>query len=255
MRITFAANAGVLVEAGGARFLVDGLHHTPGLPFSMVPDELLERMNTQENQFRNVDYLVFTHAHPDHYTPDTVLDYVRHNRVGRVFLPAAGGAEHDRLVSWLRERQVPTRILEHDMEKPHTYFLKKELYLTAAGVPHMKTSWPDSVCNCVVLTACGENAVFLSDCDLQSEAYYSFLKAAHITAAFVNPYFFHDCAGRKILQEIIAPDCLFIYHMPFANEDKTGLRGLVRQDMKKYGDSFARIEVLVEQEQTVWVGE
>ena len=59
----------------------------------------------------------------------------------------------------------------------------------------------------------------------------------------------------EILQEIIAPDCLFIYHMPFANEDKTGLRGLVRQDMKKYGDSFARIEVLVEQEQTVWVGE
>lgn len=196
-----------------------------------------------------------THAHPDHYTPDTVLDYVRHNRVGRVFLPAAGGAEHDRLVSWLRDRQVPTRILEHDMEKPHTYFLKKELHLTAAGVPHMKTSWPDSVCNCVVLTACGENTVFLSDCDLQSEAYYSFLKAAHITAAFVNPYFFHDCAGRKILQEIIAPDCLFIYHMPFANEDKTGLRGLVRQDMKKYGDSFARIEVLVEQEQTAWVGE
>ena len=40
---TLIANAGILLEIDGIRFLIDGLHHSSQYPFSPVPQAMLER--------------------------------------------------------------------------------------------------------------------------------------------------------------------------------------------------------------------
>ena len=41
---TLIANAGILLEIDGIRFLIDGLHHSSQYPFSPVPQAMLDQM-------------------------------------------------------------------------------------------------------------------------------------------------------------------------------------------------------------------
>ena len=84
---TLIANAGILLEIDGIRFLIDGLHHSSQYPFSPVPQAMLDQMLRGEGPFRDADFLLFTHDHPDHWSPALTQAYLQANRVRRVLLP------------------------------------------------------------------------------------------------------------------------------------------------------------------------
>ncbi len=84
---TLIANAGILLEIDGIRFLIDGLHHSSQYPFSPVPQAMLDQMLRGEGPFRDADFLLFTHDHPDHWSPALTQAYLQANCVRRVLLP------------------------------------------------------------------------------------------------------------------------------------------------------------------------
>ena len=55
---TLIANAGILLEIDGIRFLIDGLHHSSQYPFSPVPQAMLDQMLRGEGPFRDADFLL-----------------------------------------------------------------------------------------------------------------------------------------------------------------------------------------------------
>lgn len=72
IEITVAANAGVMIRAGNTVILADVLEDAGPYPFDRLPDSVLSQMAEGENPWRNAQYLIFTHEHPDHFAPDLV---------------------------------------------------------------------------------------------------------------------------------------------------------------------------------------
>lgn len=252
LRFTLTANSGILVEAEERRFFVDALHHEGDYPFSKVPTQLLQRMNKGDNHFRNVDYIVFSHDHPDHYSPDVVLDYLKFNSVRRLILPReTKDSREERLRQYLQEKQVPLWRLNLQRGEKRTYRLEKDIFLTAVGIRHMSDLFSHLDCCLLVLSIGKRHIVFLSDCDDGNELDYAFLRELPVTSAFVNPFFFNSTQGRRIITEFIQPKQLFLYHIPFAGEDRSAMRGLVKQAIRKYGSEFKKPIVFLEQEQMV----
>ena len=77
LRVTYIANAGFLVEAGESKVLVDALFNDRSIQYAHVPsDETLEKMAAAEPPFDNVDLVLVTHRHRDHFEAGLVADFL-----------------------------------------------------------------------------------------------------------------------------------------------------------------------------------
>jgi L-ascorbate metabolism protein UlaG (beta-lactamase superfamily) len=75
--VTYIANDGFLIDAAGKKVLIDALFDA-GAPNYLAPSpELLDRIVTGKGPFADIDILLVTHAHGDHFSPAIVLRYLR----------------------------------------------------------------------------------------------------------------------------------------------------------------------------------
>lgn len=204
-------------------------------------------MNAGNNAFRNVDYLVFTHSHPDHYSPNVVLDYLKHNHVKRVILPQAETTDRERmLIQWIENSSIPTWHFHQERNTLHSYMLEENVFLTAVCMPHVSERFANLNCNCLLISIGNRKILFTSDCDFQNKELFGFAEHIMFDAVFVNPYFFHADIGREILSKTVCAQHIFIYHVPFAHEDVLSIRTLARQDVRKYASNFSDVQILQE---------
>lgn len=249
LKISLTANAGILLEADGRKFLIDALHHEEGYPFSKVPLDLLNSMNEEKSNFHNADYLIFTHDDPDHYTPDVVAGYLQSNHIKRMILPALQYGDKQReahLRSVMDYLGICEERTAQGPEERKVIRLERDFTLTVAGMRHMPEGSGVRPCSCMVLKTPEGTVLFTSDCDYGCSEAFGFLEKISVDLAFVNPLFFHVAAGRKLLQEVIRPEHVVIYHVPFTEDDVYSMRSLVRQSVRKYGGDFKDVRVLQE---------
>ncbi|MCP5112912.1 MAG: MBL fold metallo-hydrolase [bacterium] len=77
VQVTYIANAGFLIEAGESKVLVDALFNDQSIQYAHVPsDETLEKMAAAEPPFDNVDLILVTHRHRDHFEAGLVADFL-----------------------------------------------------------------------------------------------------------------------------------------------------------------------------------
>lgn len=247
MRITLTASAGVLLEADGLRFLVDALHGEGNYPFSRVPETLLAEMDTGASRFSNADYVLFTHDHPDHYTPRVVERYLRHNSVRRVLLPKVQWEDREGdLLRLLQTEKIPWWRLGMARGTVHSYQLQPGVFVRAVGMQHTGARFADADCDCTILQVNGKNFLFTSDCDYMHREAYAFAAGQPWEAVFVNPFFYHSPQGQALLRSELWAKHIFVYHVPFAGEDPMGLRALVHQDRAKLTAALPQTVFLTE---------
>src|SRR5659263_724469 len=112
MLITFTliANVGILITYKNTRILLDGIQSEGDLPFSKTPPALLSQMLTPggTGSCNNLDYLIFSHSHPDHFSPDIVVQYLRCNRVKRILYPQGADPRLEQLDEAIHETCTPS---------------------------------------------------------------------------------------------------------------------------------------------------
>ncbi|MFC1725029.1 MBL fold metallo-hydrolase [candidate division KSB1 bacterium] len=77
LEITYIANAGFLIEYKSKKILIDALHSWPN--FQSTPDEVFNDMRNSRPPFNNIDLVLVTHRHPDHFHPDMVELFLINN--------------------------------------------------------------------------------------------------------------------------------------------------------------------------------
>jgi L-ascorbate metabolism protein UlaG (beta-lactamase superfamily) len=127
--LRYVANAGMLVTSGGRRFLIDAPIRDGIAPYPTSPASDRSRLEAARPPYDDVDAILITHWHEDHFSPDAVAAHLAQNpravlvsspevverlrRVApglpafrlRAVLPSAGSVEEIRIGG------VPVRIL------------------------------------------------------------------------------------------------------------------------------------------------
>ncbi len=233
--ITLVANAGVLVTHEDRALLVDGIHREDGHPFSRVPEADLVRMRFGVSPFERLDYLLFTHEHPDHFTPRLVAELVARRKVRSIFLPGAAGGSPDlaELTALAGERDIPLHGLSLAPGETARFEPEDGIAVTAIGTRHMGPQYQDVRNDCYLLSLGGLNLLFTGDADHVPEYYEAALAGVRLDAAFVNPLFLHNPTGQAIIENIFRPREVVVYHMPFAGDDSMNFAYMVGRDRKK----------------------
>ena len=86
IRIYSLRNAGVYVEAGGKGAMVDGLNR-PTSHFDGITDDDFASMMTKNSFIENCSFLLYTHAHLDHFDVEKNIKYILEKKPEAVFLP------------------------------------------------------------------------------------------------------------------------------------------------------------------------
>lgn len=86
--VTYIANEGFLIEVGSRKIMIDGIFDDRSISYAHVPDEkTLDLMRASKAPFDDVDLLLFTHSHRDHFSVGPVLDHLKGNASGVLIGP------------------------------------------------------------------------------------------------------------------------------------------------------------------------
>lgn len=251
INISLIANAGVLVEYRGVRFLLDGIHYDSRHYFSKVPDILLEELLSGRGRFSNIDYLLFSHNHVDHFSPKHTIQYLKNNDVKSVYLPKDGEGKFQELKNFMQENGVIQKQLKMPIGSAYTYLVGGDMGITVFQCTHMGDQFADVENYCYLLTLGGKNILFTSDGDYKKEYYEEILKKAHIDVLFVNPLYLNTVEGRTVIMDTLKPERIIIYHIPFEEDDNVNFRKMVKKDMEKFKKELSPMTALWNKEQMI----
>ncbi|HSE19430.1 MAG TPA: MBL fold metallo-hydrolase [Pyrinomonadaceae bacterium] len=79
VEVTYIANEGVLISAGGKQVLIDGLHREYGPEYAFLPAADREKIETAKAPFDQIDLILVSHRHLDHFHPESVGLHLQHN--------------------------------------------------------------------------------------------------------------------------------------------------------------------------------
>jgi L-ascorbate metabolism protein UlaG (beta-lactamase superfamily) len=101
--VTYVGNSGFLVTIGENKILIDGIF-TGFAPEYIQPMEVQELIANAQPPFDNIDLILVTHAHDDHFNLKRVADYLLKNP-GTTFVSTPGAAD-----SFLQRPQLKDRV-------------------------------------------------------------------------------------------------------------------------------------------------
>lgn len=242
LRVTLIANAGLLLQYHGITLLVDGIYGREGHPFSNLSTAVWQQMLDGEKPFESVDYLLFTHTHPDHFSPSMTSTFLKRRQVKGVFLPEDGAA--DALTDLLLERRIPC--VELSKQTDHAvYQIEPELTVRAFSTRHLDRKFWDVPHFCYLLTFGKKRVLLTADVDYTSETF-SELGDLPFQAVFMNPLFFNALEHGSYFKGTLPTQSICVYHVPFSQDDTMRMRPMLARDLAAWPPEKPKAVVLCE---------
>jgi len=249
VKVRLIANAGVLVEYKGLRYLIDGIHTNDYLEFNGVPQNVLGEMLCGFGPLADIDYLLFTHEHIDHFMAGLTQTYVQNNRVQGMVLPAQGGGRLAALKEYadLTGVEYLAPVLA-DGESFRTTLGNADLVV--AGMRHTGAQFRDVQSCSFLLNFEGKSLLFTGDSEHLPAWFASALAGTHTDVMFVNPLFYLNSSGQKIIENL-APSTVVIYHLAEAKDGvMSPFQRAVLRDAEKNAPLNYRLVLLDQMGQT-----
>ncbi len=110
MEIMYIANAGFLIKTSNKKILIDGLFGNFESDWCTVPSaKIVEKLETCIEPFDQIDVILVTHAHVDHFNPEMVCKHLGNNPTCVLICPEQARLELEK--TWGYE-SYKSRILE-----------------------------------------------------------------------------------------------------------------------------------------------
>jgi L-ascorbate metabolism protein UlaG (beta-lactamase superfamily) len=213
IEILYTGNEGVLITSAGKKIFIDALFPKTLPDYAAPTEEVLEKMENGKAPFDNIDLILTTHNHPDHFGAASVARCMKSNPDAEfISTPQAVedikklGNDYDLIKD--RITAVPLAVNAH-------------VVMTINGIPlkifRTKHSGDrESIENLMFLLTVGGKKIFHEgDSNADPEVFKSFdLSGEGIDVGLVHFWFpFHE-KGYEILTQSLKPKQVVLIHLP-----------------------------------------
>lgn len=208
LTVTLSANAGIALELDHRRIWVDAVHTEKQIGFSTLTPSLQKEMLHCE-AFLHPEFICFTHCHGDHYSEDLVRTAERIWSGAQVILP----------------EKLPPDGWEIEQDGMKLSFLP---------LPHEGAQYADTVHYGMMVSYLDRNILIPGDCALASPALSQAILGWKMDAVLLNFPWITKMTGRKYVQEHFGDCPIFVYHLPFSEDDCNGYRRAAEDSVARY---------------------
>lgn len=237
--LLFVANEGVLLTTSNRKVAIDCMFDAPNPAYAAPPAAMLQAMKMGAAPFDDLDLILLTHDHPDHYTPGLVAQALSHNRRVVFVAPVDAVEALERAApDWtsIRDRVVAVTIDVRAQFDSVINGMRVQAYRTlhsgAAETPQ----------NLVYLLEMDGRTIFHEgDSDGSVQTYETLgLAEKSIDLALVHFWFPTNVDGEAIIRGILKPQHVGLFHLPLRLESDAP--STIAQVAGNYNDMFLLME-------------
>ena len=204
-QVTLSVNAGVALRLGAMRVWSDALHDRRVVGFSTVTPAIWNVLQAHPD-FAAPDLLFFTHCHPDHYSRALTEQVVARNPNVALVLP---------------EQEFDRQLV---LSGPSGHLTLEGLHMDFMRLIHEGEQYKEVPHYGCILEYGGFRVLITGDYAVADPQVSAFLNGRHIDLALVNFPWVTLRKGRHFIEQVIRPDHLMVYHLPFPHDDRWGYR-------------------------------
>ena len=215
-RVIYLGNEGLLFSGGEHKVLFDPFFHNVYGQYQAVPEEIHEAIISNTPPYNDIDLIVISHAHGDHFSADTVADYLTANKKTILVAPTQATEKVLQLKQDLSEQ---IRGIELAFGDAPTELKIDDIAVQSVRIPH--AGWPSrkDISNLVhrVSLSSGASIIHMGDADPRDEHFAPFalhFKQQQSDAAFPPYWFFTSPEGPAILKTRIDAKESIGIHVP-----------------------------------------
>jgi L-ascorbate metabolism protein UlaG (beta-lactamase superfamily) len=239
--LTYLANAGVLLKLGDKKIVIDGFCASTNPLYKSTPADISEQMILGTPPFDNIDLMLITHEHEDHFDGGSIARFLQHNPntvvistckvIAKIkgLMPSSHGLCLIALNPSLSERKSISAngILVQAMAMLHD----------GKGYSEVK--------NLAYLVQYEKTILHLGDAALVKENFVSLeLDKEKIDLLIANFPFVGLPSGRKIVTDMIKPQKMVSVHLPHQALDSGGWIEATKKRYERVKEEFIPTEFL-----------
>lgn len=245
MKIVHLTNTGFLLadEAKGKKVMIDAIHTAKVKPYKKVDDSTLLKMIEGAPPFDNIDLLLYTHHHEDHFNGKNTLRFLKSHVNTKLF-------STPQTLQILRTNEEYDKSLESQLLSTElTWKETRKFYI--AGIEfdctplvHDGKEYQDVENYCYTLHM--ENKRIFHCGDAQPSEFnfqHTIIPDLGITDALLDFPYVTLTAGRKVIQNYIKPEKIYIMHLPEESEDAYGWLNIVNKVVDRYKEELPEVEL------------
>ncbi|GAB5526736.1 MAG: hypothetical protein Roseis2KO_46080 [Roseivirga sp.] len=214
LTITYIANEGVLIESAGKKVIIDALFDKYYDAYLFPDEALLEKMISGEAPYNNVDLLLSTHIHRDHFAPTMTGRFLKGHPETKLISSAqlAGSVAEDYADGESLGNQMEGIARDTEIHQQEVNGIK----VTAFFIYHSGGSRTRSIENMGFLVDInGTKILHLGDSDMNPDRFKTLdLKSLGVDIALVPYWYMADETGVSIINDYIQPKNLIGIHYP-----------------------------------------
>lgn len=232
LHVTLIANAGLLLQYNGCTLMLDGIYGGEGHPFSNIRPAVWQAMLRGDPPFEKIDYLLFSHAHPDHFSAPMVQAFLERRRIKGFFIPEGRTVEKSGLIGYLKESGTPCVLLSKQTDHA-AYRIEPGITVQAFSTHHLDKKYQNVHHVCYLITFGEKKVLFTADVDYTQETFDA-IRQIPLRAVFVNPLFFSVLRWGRFFRGEFNTKGICIYHVPFSGEDPMQMRPLLAKNLVEW---------------------
>jgi len=251
MELTYISNEGFMIKTENKCVLIDSLHRGEYPPYDLIPPTVLEKMQSAKEPFDNVNLILFTHHHYDHFDPYTTILHLSNNPKAQLIAPPQIQnilKEHFNEIYELIEGQIHSILpklyahesLNFDGIELKIYHVPHGEYLVRDELTGDMVNKHATIQHLMFLIYIdGKNILHVGDTapneDKQSLEPYKEMIDTEIDLAFLSKWFLQNSKGQEIIEKYIKPKKIILMHLE--SEEKN----LISKDISKNYQSILTI--------------
>lgn len=230
MKITQVVNAGLLIEGNETKILIDGIHNVKTHEWSTVDNELMDYIIYGKGKFQDINYLLFTHQHNDHFNLEKTYEYIRNNKTEKLITTKLNDRYFNNTDLLIELDKDYYEIGNIDLDNMRIKYIKtKHLAHEKVGVDHYV----------YVLDIDNKKILYLGDADFCKTELIQIIKDIHIDILIAPFIIVNSTMGRKFVRNV-SPELLIINHLPNSEDDKNNYRNIIEMNVAKYEDEMPK---------------
>ncbi|MGN0732962.1 MAG: MBL fold metallo-hydrolase [Emergencia sp.] len=230
------SNCGVLLEFKNKKVLFDGIWDDENHFSVKMPDKMRKDILNAREPFNDIDYLIFTHCHTDHFSEAGTIEYLKKNTKTKAVVPAGllnCEELNDRILSI-----EGNGVLQLDEIEIGYY---NNVHIDFNGLekdPHY--SYSLTMADKRILIA-GDMKPVVENVDM--------LEPCNFDAVFLNPVFL----GQKDYIDLMLrfnANKYYVYHLPVEEYDCFMFRPMAKRNVKRNQESCKDVILLLDEMET-----